>query len=197
MKDTVREIRTEIITILDKSGSMWDIRQDTIGGYNGFMSAQRLVPGQARATLVQFNQDIETVYEGVNIAHLGALTIANYTPIGSTALLDAIGVTLTRQGQRIARDGWADKVLINVMTDGEENVSHEYKLDQIKLMVKEYENGRGWAFLFQGADIDAFKVGAGLGISGASTFNFAKTASGVAEAYSTMNTVATSLRTSA
>lgn len=189
--------KLEIITILDRSGSMNDIRQDTIGGYNGFLMGQKALPGYARATLVTFSHDVETLYEGVNVQHLGNLTQANYATVGSTSLLDAIGTTLTRQLTRIEREGWADKVLVNIVTDGEENTSREFTLDQVKALVKACQNEKGWKFVFEGADIDSFKVGAGLGISGATTRNFTKTAAGVAESYGNLTAYATSMRTEA
>lgn len=190
-------MNVEIISILDKSGSMSGLRSDTIGGYNGFLMEQRTLPGHARATLVQFNTEIETVYEGVNIAHLGNLTQAHYVTLGGTALADAIGQTLVKQGERIARSGWADKVIVNIFTDGEENASREFTVEKAKALIKQYEDDKGWAILFQGAGIDAFKTAATFGISGASTRSVAASGAGVTEAYGNMSAYATSIRTSA
>lgn len=193
---TIASSRIEIITIMDRSGSMDKLRHDIIGGYNGFMMEQRKLPGQARATLVQFNNDVETVYQGVPIQHLGNLTEATYIPIGSTSLFDAIGTTLTKQGARIKADGWTDKVLVNIATDGEENTSREFSQDAIRNMIRQYQDELKWTFLFQAANQDAFKTGIGFGISGATTRNFTANAAGVAEAYNTMNLYATTLRSS-
>jgi hypothetical protein len=190
-------MKVEIINILDRSGSMSGLRGDVIGGYNGFMTEQKTLPGQARATLVQFNSQIETLYEGVNIQHLGVLTQAAYVTEGSTSLSDAIGTTLARQGARIEREGWADKVIVNIFTDGEENTSREFTVAAAKALIKQYQDEKGWGILFQGAGIDAFKAADGFGISGATTRNVAASGAGVAEAYGTMSAYATSIRTSA
>jgi len=186
--------KLEIITIMDRSGSMAGLRQDIIGGYNSFLMEQRTLPGQARATLVQFNNEVETLYQGVPIQHLGNLTQATYIPIGSTALYDAIGFALNAQGARIRAEGWADKVLVNIATDGEENTSREFSLEVVKAMIRRFQDEHGWTFLFQAANQDAFKTGAGFGISGATTRNFTASAAGVTEAYNTMSLYATNLR---
>jgi hypothetical protein len=190
-------MNVEIINILDRSGSMEKLRTDTIGGLNGYLMEQRTLPGHARATLILFNSEIETVYEGVNIAHLGNLTQAQYVTIGSTALADAIGMTFMKQGERIAREAWTDKVIVNIFTDGEENASRKFTVEGAKALIKLYEDDKGWAVLFQGAGIDAFKAAETFGISGANTRGVAASSAGVAEAYGNMSMYSTSIRTGA
>jgi hypothetical protein len=190
-------MNVEIITILDRSGSMAGLRNDVIGGYNGFMAEQKTVDGRARATLVQFCSAVETLYQGVDIQHVGVLTLENYVPLGSTALYDAIGMALNEQRQRIAKQAWADKVLVNIITDGEDNASREFTQAKATRLITECQQNAGWTFLFQAANIDAFQTATSFGISAASTRAFAPSAAGVAEAYGSMSFAATTLRTSA
>lgn len=185
----------EIINILDRSGSMAPLRLDVIGGYNRFIDEQKALPGQARVTLVQFNGKVDLVYRALPIEYVPPLTDASFIPMGSTALLDAIGTTLEQQGRRIAEQRWAEKVLVNISTDGEENVSTAYTLEQVKQMITHAQDQAGWVFLFQAANQDAFAAGHKYGISGATTYAFSANAAGVREVYGTMNSVATSLRT--
>lgn len=188
-------MNVEIINILDRSGSMAGLRNDTVGGYNTFMVEQKLLPGHARVTLVQFNNQIETLYEGMNIQHLGTLTLNSYVTVGGTALADAIALTLLKQRERIAREAWAEKVLVNVFTDGQENASVRFTVPATKCLIEYYETEHDWEILFQGAGIDAFKEAETFGISAASTRNVAASAAGVAEAYGNMSLYATSIRT--
>lgn len=191
-------MKVEIITILDRSGSMADLRHDVIGGYNSFIKDQKAGPGEARVTLVQFNSAIEVPYQGVQIGHVAPLTVGTYIPFGSTALYDAIGTTLSRQGARIGADHWADQVIVNIITDGEENASNEFSLAQVKALIAQKQGqAAGWSFLFQAANQDAFETGARYGISGATTSNFAASAAGMAAAYGNVASYTSSLRSGA
>lgn len=186
-------MNVEIITITDRSGSMDKLRDDVIGGYNTFIEEQKGVPGEARLTHVQFDGAHSTLYQAIPLADAPALTRATYVPGGSTALMDAIGHTLEVQGKRINEQGWADKVIVNIITDGEENCSREYKLEQIKTMI-EHAQGRNWSFVFMAANQDAFKVGASYGISGATTANFTASGAGMRDAYGSTSAMVTELR---
>lgn len=157
-------MRVEIIDITDRSGSMSDIRNDVIGGFNTMVAEQKAVPGEARLTYIQFDDHYQIVYAGKNIQDVEPLTQQTYVPRGSTALLDAIGLTLNEQGKRIAAEGWAEKVIVCIRTDGQENASKEYKLDAIKAMIRHAE-AHGWVFIFSGADQDAFAAAQNLGLS--------------------------------
>jgi hypothetical protein len=156
-------VKLELIEITDKSGSMSDIRNDVIGGYNAMLEDNKKLPGQIRVTQVQFDDVYELNFQGVDIQKVDPLTHATYCPRGMTALLDAIGYTLEQQGHRIKSEGWADKVLVSIRTDGQENSSKEYKLPRIKEMI-EHAQKHGWIFLFSGADIDAFSAAKSMGI---------------------------------
>jgi hypothetical protein len=157
-------MRVEIIDITDRSGSMSDIRADVIGGFNTMIEEQKAVKGDARLTYIQFDDHYQVLYAGKNIQDVEPLTEKTYVPRGSTALLDAIGLTLNEQGKRIAAEGWAEKIIVCIRTDGQENASKEYKLDTIKAMIKHAED-HGWVFIFTGADQDAFSAAQNIGIS--------------------------------
>jgi hypothetical protein len=190
-------MKIEIISILDRSGSMHGLRHDTINGYNGFLSEQRTVSGQARATLVLFDDKIDTLYEGVNIAHLGNLTSVHYEPNGTTAVWDAICRTLLRQRARITAEGWADKVIVNIVTDDGDNASREFSKAQTRALRHEVETENGWFVRYDACGKEAELAGVGMGIDPKYLRTFAPTAAGVADTYATMSAFATSVRTSA
>lgn len=132
------DIRTEIVVVLDRSGSMACIANDTTGGFNAFVKEQREAPGEAFLTLAQFDNQYDIVHKQVPIEEVPDLS---FHPRGGTALLDAIGRTINETKTRLAsqRPG-ADAVVFVVITDGEENSSREFKKDQIKSMIEEREN---------------------------------------------------------
>jgi Mg-chelatase subunit ChlD len=186
-------MKTEIISIIDRSGSMASIVRDAIGGFNTFLADQKTVPGEARMTLALFDDKYEVLYAGKALADAEPLTDKTFVPRGGTALLDAIGRTLNDQGARIKAEGWADKVIVCILTDGGENQSREFRQDQIKTMVQHAE-GHGWSFVFLAANQDAFAVGAGYGFSGATTMGFAASGAGTQTAYASMSNMTRSLR---
>jgi hypothetical protein len=187
-------MKTEIICITDRSGSMNAIRHDVVGGYNRFINDQKAVPGEARMTFVQFDDLYERLYEGVAIETVPYLSLDTYVPRGSTALMDAIGRTLNEQGERIAREKWADKVIVTIITDGQENASVKFRTDEIREMITHAEQ-HGWSFVFLAANQDAFATAAHYGISAATTQNFVANAAGAAQAYVGMSNMTRSLRT--
>lgn len=189
-------MKCEIICITDRSGSMSGIKADVIGGFNSFLADQKTVPGEARMTFAQFDGEYELVYEAKPLSEAPELTSATFTPRGSTALMDAIGQTMNVQGARIAKENWADKVIVCIITDGGENTSREFTQPQIKTMI-EHAQKNEWSFIFLAANQDAFAVGAGYGISGATTANFAASAAGTAQAYASTSSMTRSIRSGA
>ncbi len=186
-------MRVEIIDITDRSGSMDKLRADVIGGFNAFLADQKSVPGEARLTHIQFDNHYDRRYAGKDIQTVVPLNIDTYRPGGGTALLDAIGRTLHEQGERIKTENWAEKVIVCIRTDGEENSSHEYQLPQIKTMI-EHAQKHGWEFIFSAANQDAFSVGASYGISGVNTTKFAATSAGLSASYASTSNVMRSMR---
>lgn len=186
-------LKTEIIMITDRSGSMSSIRGDTEGGFNAFIESQKAVAGEARVTSVIFDQNIETQYQAMPLAEVPNFYLQ---PRGSTALRDAIGQTLAVQGKRIHDENWADLVIVTILTDGQENASREYSAQQIKEMITHAEQ-YNWKFIFLAANQDAFAAGSSYGISANQTRGFAANAAGTKSAYADISSMTTSLRTHA
>lgn len=150
---------TEIIIILDESGSMETCKNDTIGGFNEFLSSQKKIKGKANVTLVKFSDYYNIVNDGSDIKYVSKLNESNYTPSFSTALLDAVGKTINKVGARIKetpKKKRPEKVIFAIITDGYENSSKEFTRKQIFDLVKEKRENKRWDFLFLGADIDAW-----------------------------------------
>jgi hypothetical protein len=168
-------MKTEILCILDRSGSMAGIVADSIGGFNTFLKGQKELPGQARVSLFLFDHEYLPIYTARDVREAPALTAETYIPRGGTALLDAIGRTIAEQGARIGGELWADNVVCVILTDGQENSSREYKQHQIATTIKHLENAGKWAFVYLGANQDAFQVAGSLGIASHDKFGFLKT----------------------
>ena len=159
--------RTEIITIFDTSGSMQSIRADAEGGYNAFIEEQKKLPGEARLTSVTFNNYVFTA-PTVDVREAPRFTLS---PLGGTALYDAIGATLNQQISRITRERWSDSVILVMVTDGGENASRIHSRDTAKALIETVQN-MGWRVVFLAANQDAFAVGSGLGVHHQFTHNF-------------------------
>ncbi len=187
-------MKTEILIITDRSGSMATIASDVIGGYNTFIEEQKKVPGEAKVTFTQFDTEYQVVYAGKSLPDVPKLDSETFIPRGGTALLDAIGRTLNEQGHRITSEAWAELVIVCILTDGEENSSHEFTRDRIKEMTGHAEKN-GWKFVYLGANQDSFQVAKGLGMAGAITQNYAANAQGTAQAYASTSDSVRSLRT--
>lgn len=186
-------MKTEILVITDRSGSMQSIQDDVIGGYNKFIEDQKTVPGEARVTFTQFDDKYEVVYAGKPLSDAPPLSRLTFVPRGSTALQDAIGRTLNEQGQRIAADKWADLVIVCILTDGDENASKEYTLERVKEMISHAEKN-GWKFVYVAANQDAFAAAKHYGMVGAIAQNFAANAAGTQSAYASTSASVRSLR---
>lgn len=187
-------MKTEIISILDRSGSMQKIAPEVIGGYNNFLKEQREVPGEARVTLIQFDDLYDVIYQGCDLKEAPDLNKETFVPRGWTALLDAIGKTLNTQRKRIHDEKWADKVIVCIVTDGDENASKEYTTAQIKGLVTAAQEWGNWTFIFQGANIDTFAAAKQYGINPQFTSNFVANAAGAAGAYQTFSSTTRSIR---
>ena len=171
---------TEIIFILDRSGSMGGLENDTIGGFNGFVKKQAEI-GQTTLTTVLFDDRYEILHNGVN-ANDVFLTENEYFTRGSTALLDAIGKTINNVGERLnetPENSRPGKVIFVITTDGLENASKTYSYDRIKKMITHQTEKYNWEFIFMGANIDSAAEGKRLGINSDSTFNFTADEMGV------------------
>jgi len=163
----VKRNRTEIVFILDKSGSMAGLEEDTIGGFNAMLKKQQKAAGEAFVTTVLFDHRYELLHDRIDVKEVSPLTEKEYEVGGTTALLDAIGFSIQKMilVQKRADDNErATKVLFVITTDGMENASKEYTTDKIKQMVQYQKQEYGWDFLFLGANIDAISTAATYGI---------------------------------
>ena len=156
---------TDITMIVDRSGSMASIKSDAEGGINTFIEMQKQEPGEALLTLVQFDTHYEFLHSGIPIKQVPAFTLL---PRGGTALLDAVGRAINETGARLAAMDEAQRpglVVVVIVTDGEENSSHEFRREQIRAMIEHQQSVYKWQFTFLAANQDAFAEGASLGIA--------------------------------
>ena len=187
---------TEIIFIIDKSGSMAHLAGDTIGGFNGFIASQKALDGKATLTTVLFDTTWKMLHDGVNIQEVNPMTTADYSAYGGTAMLDAIGETINRVQDRHDELGSEkpEKVLFVITTDGEENSSRKFNKAQIEKMIKHQTNGHGWEFMFLGANMDSVQEAASLGINCDRAVTYDYSSMGTRAVYDTITTAACSLR---
>lgn len=189
-------MKTEIVCVVDRSGSMWNVADDAVGSLNEFISAQKTEEGEANLTLVFFNEYPETRYQG-DIQNSPVIDSLN--PGGSTALLDAVGSSIDILGSRLSSTPESerpDNVIFVILTDGFENASREYNAVRIKSMISHQQDIYNWKFLFLAANQDAFQTGESYGINPAYTSNYANTSVGLRSAYSYINDTVSSLRDS-
>ena len=173
---------TLIAVVLDESGSMGGCWDQTISGFNEFLSAQvsDSKSGQAYLTLVKFDApQIHTVVENVNVGQVQPLNRDTYRPNGGTNLMDAIGITLTRVNKVLDSVPQAERpgVMVVIITDGAENASRDYSGETIKSMVQAAE-AQDWTFTFLGANVDAFSMGASFGMNAANTASYSTASMG-------------------
>jgi len=187
--------KTQIICILDRSGSMSSIMNDSIGGFNTFLKQQKELKDEATITISLFDDKYELLYDNINIKKAEELTNKIWFPRGGTALYDAIGKTINtvRTTHVSLGNEKPAKVLVCIVTDGEENSSHEYKLDDIKKLIKECENDM-WNFIYLAANQDAFNVGQSFGVSAGNTYTYTANSTGVFNMSSTLTNASISYR---
>jgi hypothetical protein len=170
---------TDIVVVLDRSGSMASVAEDTIGGFNAFVDGQKWAEGCARLTLVEFDHERHVVYERKDIQEVSPLDRGSYCPRGNTALLDAIGQTIIAVRGAIAFDRPSERpgnVVFVIITDGKENASSEFTRSQILEMIRTHQEEEGWEFLFFGANQDAIGEAASIGIEAARAASWKKAA---------------------
>jgi uncharacterized protein YegL len=176
---------TEIIFLLDRSGSMAGLERDTIGGFNSFIERQNKLEGDTVVTTVLFDDKYEIICDGVP-AEDAMLTSDNYFVRGTTALLDAIGKTIVDVGFRLAKtkeDERPSNVIFVITTDGMENASVEFSYKKIKELIKHQQERYNWEFIFLGANIDAEIEADNIGINVTNAYNFEASTTGVETMY--------------
>lgn len=179
-------MKTHITFVLDSSGSMAAIEDDTKGGFNIFLMEQQEEPGTATVTLYNFNTNVELVYRARPIEEAPKLTTDNYSPGGRTALHDAIATAVDETGDRIASMADADRpdnVIVVVLTDGKENAS-ETPQEQVRERVEQRREEDDWEFLFIGANQDAALTASSMGMAADSSLDMDHSGEGAKAAYS-------------
>jgi uncharacterized protein YegL len=176
---------TEIIFLLDRSGSMAGLESDTIGGFNAFVEKQSQLEGQTLVTAILFDDKYEVIWNGADSTKV-KLTDEDYYVRGSTALLDAVGKTILDVDRRLSRtveNRIPDKVIFVITTDGLENSSREFNYGQVKELISRQQEKHNWEFIFLGANMDAAKEANSMGINHRNAYNFTATKEGVEEMY--------------
>ena len=191
---------TELVFILDRSGSMSGLEKDTIGGFNSMLEKQRKEPGDAVVSTVLFDNETEVIHDRVVIADVPNLTDREYFVRGCTALLDAVGGATHHIGNvhKYARkEDVPEKTLFIITTDGMENASHHYTYDKVRQMIERQKERYGWEFLFLGANIDATAEAKRFGIDESMAANYHCDEVGTVLNYEVISEAITSVRTSA
>jgi uncharacterized protein YegL len=188
---------TELVMILDRSGSMSGLESDTIGGYNGMMEKQRKTEGEVLVSTVLFDDRSEVLYDRVPLDQVPRMTDKEYYVRGCTALLDAVGGAIHHIGNihKYAREeDRPEKTIFVITTDGMENASRTYSYDKVKQMVDRQKEKYGWEFLFLGANIDAVKTAGRFGISADRAANYHSDHEGTALNYEVLSDAVSEMR---
>ncbi len=188
---------TELVLILDRSGSMTGLESDTIGGYNAMLKKQQAVDGECRITTLLFDNTFELLHDRIDIKAVSEMTDKEYQVGGTTALIDAIGMSLHKidnAQKHTAEEYRAEKVIFVIITDGEENSSREYSAAQVKDMINKRKTNDGWEFIFLGANIDAVGTAGAFGIGADRAVDYIADSEGTALNFAIMSKTVANFR---
>lgn len=188
---------TELVFLLDRSGSMAGLEGDTIGGFNAMLKKQRGVNGECNITTVLFDNSYRLLHDRIDIRAVSPITEQEYFVGGSTALLDAIGLTiekLVNVQKSTAEEYRAERVMFVIITDGYENASRKFSSDRIKAMIEHEKSQYGWEFIFLGANIDAVETASHFGISADRAVDYVPDSTGTALNFASMAETVTCFR---
>ena len=191
---------TELVFILDRSGSMAGLESDTIGGFNGLIAKQKKEDGECWVTTVLFDSVCETIHDRVRLADIPPMTDKEYSVRGCTALLDAIGGTIRHIAgiHRYARpEDVPEHTLFVITTDGMENASRTYSAERVKKMIEHEKEKYGWEFLFLGANIDAVSTASRFGIGADRAVDYLADSQGTGVLYETVSEAVGKMRRNA
>lgn len=190
---------TELVFILDRSGSMAGLEKDTIGGFNSLIEKQRKQDGKCYVSTVLFDHMSEVLYDRVELSKIKKMTVDDYTVRGSTALIDAIGGAIHHIGNvhKYARkEDVPEHTLFVIMTDGMENASRIYSSNKVKKMIERQKSRYGWEFLFIGANIDSVETAKHFGIDSDRSVNYHADGQGTAVVFETVSNTVCNFRSS-
>ena len=188
---------TELVFILDRSGSMAGLEDDTIGGFNAMIEKQKREPGEAYVSTILFDNDTEVIHDRMDIQKIQPMTRKDYYVRGCTALLDAAGKSIHHIGNvhKYAREeDRPEKTIFVITTDGMENASRKYSYDRLKAMIERQKERYGWEFLFLGANIDAAKEAARFGIGADRAADYLADSTGTGVIYEAVSEAVCSFR---
>lgn len=188
---------TELVFVLDRSGSMQGLEGDTIGGFNAMIEKQKKEPGEAFVSTVLFDDQTEVLHDRVKVGEVRPITNKEYYVRGCTALLDAIGGAIHHIGnihKYARREDVPEKTLFVITTDGYENASRRYNYEAVRRMIERQKEKYGWEFLFLGANIDAAKEAARFGIDADRAVNYKCDEEGTALNYEVISAAVCSVR---
>ena len=188
---------TELVFVMDKSGSMSGLEKDVIGGFNSMLEKQKKQEGTVYVTTVLFSHESRTLHDRVSIDKVSPVTDGDYVPGGSTALLDALGDTIRHIANihRYARpEDVPEHTIFVITTDGMENSSRRYTAERVREMIRHEEQKYGWEFLFLAANIDAVETAEHIGIRAEHAANYAPTSSGTTRLYACVDQAVSNVR---
>ena len=191
---------TELVFILDRSGSMGGLESDTIGGFNSMLAKQQAEHGECRITTILFDNQYEILHDRIDLQAVSPITPQQYFVRGQTALLDAIGKTINKIAgvqKNTCEDYRAQKVLFVITTDGMENASREFTFGKIKTFIEQQKSQYNWEFIFLGANIDAVEVAGRFGIDRTRAQTFHNDSEGIALNYSVLGESIVKMRAAA
>lgn len=193
----MKESLTELVFILDRSGSMSGLEKDTIGGFNSMLDKQKNEEGNAFVSTVLFDNSYELLHDRCDVNGISPITRKEYFVRGTTALLDAMGKTINNIGKALSdtkEDERPNKVLFVIITDGMENSSTEFTYEKVKNMIEHQKTKYSWEFIFLGANIDAIKTAASFGIDEDMATNFISDSAGTQLNYYAVSEAVSSMR---
>lgn len=199
MVEKIKNGITELVFILDRSGSMSGLESDTIGGFNSMIEKQKKQDGECYVSTVLFDNVSEVLHDRVKLTDINPMTDNEYTVRGSTALIDAIGGAIHHIGnvhKYIRNEDVPEHTIFVITTDGMENASHKYSSDKVKSMIERQKERYGWEFLFIGANIDAVETAARYGIGRDRAVNYNADEVGTHILYESVSAVVGNVRAS-
>lgn len=189
---------TELVFILDKSGSMSGLEADTVGGFNSLVEKQREVEGECLVSMILFNDKSELIYDRHSVSEIKKMRKSDFTVGGTTALMDALGAAInhiSKIHKYIREEDVPENTIFVIMTDGMENASHIFSDSEVKALVEEKKEKCGWQFIFLAANIDAVETARKYGIDEDSAANYCSDSQGTKLTYEAVNDAVENYRT--